>query len=272
MSFSPPTLDVRSPLLQTGLADDRFHVTDYMGDGAYPGHRAEKDEAERYVASVVAAMDRGEAPQLPDDVRHYLRAMFPPDELELASAEADLFARQVGFAALQRAVDEALYELEDRSFEAPTAADPVFARSPSLFERVTKDGLVRLRRGDVTDEALRGEGVFRVDGTAIYPHPMLAPARELVVELLALALEGDLTVAIAVHPFRVTAVEDVQFRLLEDYWYGVTGRRGQPRFARPTRRRRADVPRGAPGHHRAFLPSVARHVVRLGAPQSPRRR
>ena len=56
MSFSPPTLDVRSPLLETGLADDRFHVTDCMGDGGYPDHRAEKDKAERYVAYVVAAM------------------------------------------------------------------------------------------------------------------------------------------------------------------------------------------------------------------------
>jgi hypothetical protein len=65
MSFSPPMLDVRSPLLETGLADDRFHVTDYVGDGAYPDHRAEKDKAERYVAYVVAAMDRGDATQLP---------------------------------------------------------------------------------------------------------------------------------------------------------------------------------------------------------------
>ncbi len=143
------------------------------------------------MARVVAAMDRGDASQLADDLRHYLRAMFSPDELKQASADAALFARQVGFAALQRAVDEALYELEDRSFDAPTAADPVFARCPSLFEHVTKDGLVRLHRGDVTDEALRGEGVFSVDGTAIYPHPMLAPARELVVELLALALDRD---------------------------------------------------------------------------------
>lgn len=221
MSFSPPKLAVGSPLLQTGLADDRFHVTDYMSDGGYPGHRSEKEEAEGYVALVVAAMDRGDASQLADDLHHYLCAMFPPDELKQASADAALFARQVGFAALQRAVDEALYELEERSFDTPTAADPVFARCPSLFEHVTKDGLVRLHRGDVIDEALRGEGVFSVDGAAIYPHPMLAPARELVGELLALALEEDLTVAIAVHPFRVTGIEDVQYRLLEDYWYGV---------------------------------------------------
>jgi hypothetical protein len=76
MSFSPPTLDVRSPLLEAGLADDRSHVTDYMGDGAYPDRRAEKDKAERYVAHVVAAMDRGDANATAHDLRHYLRAMF----------------------------------------------------------------------------------------------------------------------------------------------------------------------------------------------------
>lgn len=52
------------------------------------------------------------------------------------------------------------------------------------------------------DEARRSEGVFACGEAAIYPHPLLAPARELVVELVELAWQGDLTVAIAVHPFR----------------------------------------------------------------------
>ncbi len=81
------TLDTDSPLLQTGLADDRFHVTDYMGDGGYPGHRAEKDEAEEYVAAIVGALGRGEAPELATELRHYLRAMFPPEELQEAEGQ-----------------------------------------------------------------------------------------------------------------------------------------------------------------------------------------
>lgn len=92
--------------------------------------------------------------------------------------------RQVGFAPLQRAIDDALYELEDRSLDAPTRTDPVFNRCPFLFKRITKDGLVRLAADDVLDEAFRSEGVFVIDGVAIYPHPMLAPTRELVIELL----------------------------------------------------------------------------------------
>jgi len=69
MSFSPSKLAIGSALLSTGLADNRFHVTDYMGDGAYPGHRAEKDEAEHYVAAVVDAMGRGDAVDLAAEPR-----------------------------------------------------------------------------------------------------------------------------------------------------------------------------------------------------------
>jgi hypothetical protein len=106
MSFSPPTLDVRSPLLETGLADDRFHVTDYLGDGAYPARRAEKDKAERYVAYVVAAMDRGDA----NATAHHLRAMFRVGRARPVERRSlDRFERQVRFAALQRGVDDALY-------------------------------------------------------------------------------------------------------------------------------------------------------------------
>lgn len=78
MSFSPPKLAIGSALLSIGLADNRFQVTDYMGVGAYPGHRAEKDEAEHYVAEVVNAIGRREAVDLAAELRHYLRAMFPP--------------------------------------------------------------------------------------------------------------------------------------------------------------------------------------------------
>lgn len=166
--------------MQTGLSDDRFHVTDYMGSGDYPCHRAEKKEAEDYVAGVVDAIGRGDAPELAAELRRYLGAMFPRDEIQTADGDRDLRTRQIGFAALQRALDNALYELEERSFDAPAPTDPVFARCPSLPDRLTKDGLVRLQPGDVLDEALRGEGVIPVDGSAIYPHPMLAPARELV--------------------------------------------------------------------------------------------
>jgi hypothetical protein len=45
--------------------------------------------------------------------------------------------------------------------------------------------------------------------------------RELVWELRELAAQGAVTVSIALHPFRITALDDIQHRLLEDYWSGI---------------------------------------------------
>ena len=80
---------------------------------------------------------------------------------------------------------------------------------------------MRLQPSDVADAELRSEGVFVAGGCAIYPNPMLAGARELVVELLDLAAAAELEVAVAPHPFRVTSVAEMPRRLLEDYWHGV---------------------------------------------------
>lgn len=221
MTFRPPALDANSALLRTGIASGRAHVTGYMRDGDYPNRRVEKAEAETYVASVVEAINDGHAGDLSDDLVHYMRAMFLPEDLDRGSKDLVLRSRQIGFAALQRALDDALNVLDERSLEMPSPDDPVFARCPSLLERVTKDGLVRISPDDLADGALLGEGAFAWGDAAIYPHPLLAPARELVAELLQLARQPDLTVAIAVHPFRVTDVDAVPLRLLEDYWYGI---------------------------------------------------
>lgn len=139
-------LDVRSSLLETGLADDRFHVTDYLGDCAYPDHRAEKDKAERYVAYVVAAMDRGDATQLPTTCATTCARCFGSDELDLASADADLFERQVRFAALQRGLDDALY----RRPSLPMGKEGVACSSPAraLAEPPVTRGLRRFGSGD----------------------------------------------------------------------------------------------------------------------------
>jgi hypothetical protein len=75
----------------------------------------------------------------------------------------------------------------------------------SAFDR--RDGLLRLTPSLLADEGLAAERVALWNGTALYPHPHLAPLRELVAELFALASEPDLSVSIAVHPFRATMPE-----------------------------------------------------------------
>lgn len=209
-----------SALLRRSLSDDRFHVADYMRDGAYPNHRLEKDEAEAYVALVVGALNTGRLPRLEDELARYLQAMFPPAKLTTAR-QSGSFDRLVGFAQLQRVLDDAVDDLSERSFDLPGPEDPVFAAHPQLIDRLDRDGLLVLQAGDVADEMLRAEGVISHEGTALYPHPLLAPMRELVAELLDLAGDPALSVSIALHPFRITAVEDVPMRLLEDYWSGI---------------------------------------------------
>jgi len=106
-----------SALMRRSLSDDRFHVADYMGDGAYPDHRLEKDEAEAYVALVVGALNAGRLPRLEDELARYLRAMFPPAELTTAR-QSGSFDRLVGFAQLQRALDDAVGDLSSGTFRS----------------------------------------------------------------------------------------------------------------------------------------------------------
>jgi hypothetical protein len=137
-----PPLELRSsPLLRRGLAEDRWHVTDYLRDGAYPAHRAEKDEAEHYVRGALEAIAAGQLGALLSEVEHYLPAMFAPQELAAAKREGR-FERLVAFAKLQRALDEALWELEERALDAPRRDDPLFDGRPELFERLDRDGLI----------------------------------------------------------------------------------------------------------------------------------
>ena len=208
-----------SPLLRRAIAVNRFHVKDYMGDGEYPYARAEKDEAEARVAWFTNALQTGDVPV--DGLDAYMRAMFRPDTIA-SSRENGQLLRLVGFAALQRAVDEALDMLELGSLNAPRGDAPVFAAHPALFEALDpRDRLLRLTSDMVGDERLGDEALAAWEGDALFPHPLLAPMRELVWELRDLAASTDLIVSVALNPFRSTPVEEIQHRLLEDFWSGI---------------------------------------------------
>lgn len=220
MRSKPLPLEVpTSPLLRRAVAEDRFDVTDYLRDGSYDGFRAEKDEVELRIAELDAALRGGY--RNAGEVDFYLEHMFPPDALAAASESGGL-DRLRAFAALQKQLDDALYELEDRALEPPMATDPTFAARPDLFDALDpRDRLLPLTRNLVEDERLGDDALAAWDGEALYPHPHLAPMRELVWELRDLAADGELHVSIAVHPYRITRVEDIQHRLLLDYWSGI---------------------------------------------------
>ena len=215
-----PPLDWKtSPLLRRAIAEDRFHVTDYLGEGSYDGFRPEKDEVERRVAELGRHLHNGDMDL--DIVERDLGHMIPPDEIAAARANGSV-GRLLAFAALQHELGSALDVLEDRSLSAPSAEDPTFVRHPDLLEALDpRDHLLPLTAQLVAEERLGAEAIAAWKGDALFPHPHLAPMRELVWELRDLAAQGAVQVSIAVHPFRITAVEEIQHRLLEDYWSGI---------------------------------------------------
>lgn len=219
--FEPPRLDLEtSALARTMLREDHWRVDQYVGDGPYPTHRAEKDEVDAFVANIRAVIRSGRAPDLASDLQLVLQNMFFAEEIQEASDHGEL-DRLVAFAALQWACDEVLTEINERSLLPAHVEDPVFRACPSLSERLDKDDLVRLTPADVADLRLRNERVLCCDGLAVFPHPYLAHRRELLAALLDLAAANELRVAIAVHPLRTCDPSEVQMRILEDYWHGI---------------------------------------------------
>jgi hypothetical protein len=221
-SFEPPRLDLAtSALAQRMLREERLHVMEYARDGAYPAHRAEKDEVEAYVTKVRHAIACGDAPHLEEDLRLFVRGMFMPDEIEQARRNGNL-DRLIALGALQWALEDVLIAISEESLKPACIDDPVFAVCPSLAAQLSKDGLVRLTSDLVADPLLRSQRVLVSDGHAVFPHPYLAGRRELISELFDLVVEGRLEVAMAVHPLRLCRPAEVQLRLLEDRWNGIT--------------------------------------------------
>jgi hypothetical protein len=215
----PPIEMQTSPLFRAALAQDRFHVTDFMEEGDYPGAEREKAEAEAYVAAAEEVLAGPQGTGLRQALEQYLTHIFPPDEIAAAQRTGRL-SRQYGFAALQMAVDDALDAVEVASMERPQADDIIFEGRPELFARLDKDGLLPIT-ADLCDSRLAHEGVLRFGDEALYPHPYLAHCRELVQTLIEYSPVERLTVSMALHPARVTAAQDVPMRLLEDYWSGI---------------------------------------------------
>ncbi len=215
-----PLLDVRSSaLLRHCVATDRFHVTDFLADGEYPSHRREKDEAEAYVAAALIVLEGPQGAELAEGLEHYVRHMYPPEEVT-AAAEVGTLTRLLAFAALQRAVDDALHAIDEASFERPAADDYLYASQAWLLDALDRDGLLPLTADDL-DSDLLPEGVIVRRGIALYPHPLLAPLRELVWELFDLVQRPELTVRIALHPHRFSSPEEVPRRLLAGHWSGI---------------------------------------------------
>ena len=207
-----------SRLLRLALAESRFSPFDLYEDGAYPDHQDAKAEVERLAETYLAPLD---AEGLKDALAEHAAYLseWQPERLEQARTPQD-FARLCAFAEIHAALMRTEAELRLASFSAPRETDPVFDAAPALFGSL-QDGMIALAPENIDPGWVATNAVFFVGEGALFPHPLLAGYRELLGLLAELAGDPALRVLVALDPHRHARREDLQYRLLEDYWDGM---------------------------------------------------
>jgi hypothetical protein len=211
-------LDVRSSgLLKLALDESRTTPLDFFDHAPYPQHRAVKEEVEQFVAEYLTGASAADLDRALERHREYL-TLWVPHRLERADREE--VARLCAFAELHGQLLEAEAELMLASLSPPKADDLVFDAEPELFDALT-DGLMRLLPAHVEEQGTATNAAFFLSKGVLFPHPFLAEYRELLGVLAELAGEPRLRVYVALDPYRRAQRDDVQCRLLEDYWDGM---------------------------------------------------
>jgi hypothetical protein len=212
--------ELESSTLLRGLVDERFFsIWEYARDGAFPAHRQEKDELERLVDLVLTTTSDAELrnlaradARLVSGVSSGTTGGFDPDTGDV---------RTIAVRQVERAMYVDYYRLLDSSYRPASSHDRVCQVVNGLFGRLeTADLLLPLTADMVRDRLGVDDRAFRVDGFAVFPHPALRPARELLKHLCALA-EAGYAVKVAIDPNAVVPVSQVQGASLFDYWRGV---------------------------------------------------
>jgi hypothetical protein len=208
-----------SALLRGSIDERFFSIWEFAGDGAFSGHREEKDELECLVEQVLTTTSDAELRNLARVDTRLMSGLssgtvggFDPDTGDL---------RTIAVRQVERAMYGAYYTLLDSAYQPASAKDRVCQTVRGFFERLrTADLLLPLSAEMVKSRAGFDDRAFCVDGFAVYPHPALRPARELV-KLLCGLVEGGYNVKVAVDPHAVVPIAKVQSAALFDYWRGV---------------------------------------------------
>lgn len=216
--FATLPFDLRSsPWLQRALNEDYHTVWGYW-DSIHASFLTEKEDIEKRVDYVLehndhdklrawAAQDR--------DLIHGMsgphRTVVDPDPLRVAA-----------FRVVEVATWRAIGHLQLASLEPASENDFVCEQTPGLWPLLTeRDRLLPLTKETWASECRGNVPYFVVGDRAVYSHPFVIGRRELVLDVLALGLDG-LDVKIAVDPARTTTRADAADMLLADYWFGCT--------------------------------------------------
>jgi hypothetical protein len=211
-------LPVRSSaLLKLALNESRTTPLEFYDDAPYPDHRAVKDEIEQFVAEHLAGASAADLAVALERHRDHLTSWVPH---RLEGADREEVARLCAFAELHAQLLQAEDELMLASLGPPKADDLVFDAEPKLFGALT-DGLMRLLPAQIEEQWTATNAAFFLPEGVVFPHPFLAQYRELLGVLAELAGDPRLRVYVALDPYRRAQREDLQYRLLEDYWDGM---------------------------------------------------
>jgi hypothetical protein len=218
MALALPTLDVRSShLLQAAMDEYFFRVWEYQEDGEYPTRSAVKDEIE----TLVSAIQRRNSSEALVAAARADRAFMNgstfrgPNQYSLEEG-----TRPIAFRQLEVLVHRARWQLNIEALRPPSRSDRVSSVVPAVFDALgERDGLLALKP-EMIPATFNHDRYLFIGDYAVFPHPEIRGARELVADLWWLASHGA-DVRVAIDPNRVVRKEDTQDVALFDYWFGI---------------------------------------------------
>jgi hypothetical protein len=216
--FRTLPFDLRSsPWLQRALNEDFRTVWGYWAS-VHESFISEKEDIERRVEYVLGNNDRDELLAWAAQDRGLIHGMSGPYG---TVGDPDPL-RKAAFRIVELSTWRAIGDLGLASLEPAREDDFVCVQTPGLWTMLSeRDRLLPLTKETWAPECKGNVPYFVFNERAVYSHPFIIGRRELVLDVLALGLDG-LDAKIAIDPSRVTARADAADMLLADYWFGVT--------------------------------------------------
>jgi hypothetical protein len=207
-----------SPLLQAALDDRFFRIWEYEREGDYPATRAVKDEIDAHVAAVIEHNGLDQLTELAQHDAMLMRGSTSRGPTPY-NRERD-GARIAAWRQMELHLYRVLQDLRNRALYDPSPEDRAYATVPGLFADLDKRQLLTIDK-TMVDPEWSSDPLILYGDHALFAHPLVRENRELLADLMALALDDELTVKLAVDPHAVVPRDERPHVILLDYWFGV---------------------------------------------------
>lgn len=210
-----------SPLLRAILDDRVAQVWEFWGEGAYPSTRHLKDEVDARVQQVLDTWSDAELEEFATHDSWVRAGLADAGSVHEGDDRSAHRLRRVATRVVERGLGLAEHELSLRTLADPEPEARAFRAVPGLWEALSsRDYLLALTPERVPTDTSSDDPYIEFDGFGLFPNPYLREARELFWELCELARDERLQVKVAIDPFRVVPIDEVQMKFLKDYWFG----------------------------------------------------